>query len=223
MAVEDAVEDQVGERQRRRHPQEHGLDHGHERLVVGVPAVVEDPRLVRHVEDRRDPVVDERGPQPVVVGMRERATVDRRRARSSPSRTPLALSSASCPSSQRGSRSVRWATGCSRPPVSPATTAAPAVPRGHVGGERGQVGVERALPEQTRSSGSTRLRRDRRGRARRPGPTGPSTRAAASRRSRSRRGSPRRCRSRWSPQDWTSPGRCTSASPRRLSRHVSQV
>ena len=44
----------------------------------GVPHVVEHAALIGDVEHRRDAVVHERAPDPVVVGMRKRTTVDER-------------------------------------------------------------------------------------------------------------------------------------------------
>jgi hypothetical protein len=55
---------QIGDSDGRRYPQEDGLEDRDDALVrVGVKGIVNDPGLVGHVEDRRDAVVDECGPE----------------------------------------------------------------------------------------------------------------------------------------------------------------
>ena len=79
MPLERAVQDQVGARERGRGPEEHRVERRHERVVGSVyQHVVERPALVGDVEHRAHAVLDERAPDRVVVGMRQRAAVDER-------------------------------------------------------------------------------------------------------------------------------------------------
>ena len=96
MAFEHPVDDQVGAGERGRGVEEHRVEHGDERVVlIRVPGVVERSGLIGDVEHRRDAVLDERGPDPVQVGVRERLPVDDAPGAIIASRTPPAASVAS--------------------------------------------------------------------------------------------------------------------------------
>ena len=78
-ALERAVQDEVGARERGRGPEEDRVERRQPKSVgLRVPHVVERPALVGDVEHRRDAVLDERAPDRVVIGVRERTAVDER-------------------------------------------------------------------------------------------------------------------------------------------------
>ena len=128
----------------------------------------------------------------VVRRVRQRTTVDERRR---DHREPHAIAREP---RQLGREPVRVPQRHMRDGMHPAGAVgrdgrAPAVPRGHVRGERGEVGVERALPRGARSSGTPSPRRRPSGRAARRARTRPSSRAEVVRRSSTRRAIRRGC------------------------------
>ena len=193
--IERAVQDEVGARERGRRPEEHGLERRQAEVVgLRVPRVVERVGAGR----RRGTPASRRCRRTHARSGRGRDVTadDRRRAPARPSRAARRRVS-SRPSSRVQPVARRaactCATGCTRPSPSVATGRAPTVPRGHVRGERGEVGVERALPEQTEVREHDRLVDTHLGRAGRRAPTRPSSRAEARRRSSTRRAARRGC------------------------------
>ena len=85
MTGQRAVHDQVGERDRWRGRKHDRVDRRHEVVgFVGVPAVRGGALLLTDVEARRHAVLGKRCPQTIVLRVRQRSSVDRGRARSSP-------------------------------------------------------------------------------------------------------------------------------------------
>ena len=148
MTIEDAVEDHVSECDRRRDPDEGRFDRGYEGVLVPrVPAVVEHARLISDVEHRRDTVLHEGGPQLVVIGMTHRSAVDGRRSDHRQLHSgavelgELRLQPLGVAQGEVSDRmQARTRVGDNR--------RAPAIPRRHVRGERGQRRRQATLPQQ---------------------------------------------------------------------------
>ena len=117
-------------------------------LRVGVEGLVEDVRLVGHMEDRRDAVINERRPQPVVVRVGERPAVHRRRG-DHPEPHAGARQSGELGLQPVGVAQREVGHGMETALAVGDDRRAPTVPGGHVGGERGQVRREPTLPQQT--------------------------------------------------------------------------
>ena len=121
--------------------------------------VVERAALVGDVEHGRDAVVDERAPDRVVIGMRERPAVDER-GRDHRELDAVALETRELGrAATSASRNVTCATGCTVPPPSVDDRTAPAVPRRHVRGERRRGRRRACVPTRARSSGTRPPRR----------------------------------------------------------------
>ena len=115
---------------------------------IRVPRVAERAALVGNVEHRRDAVLHERAPDRVVVRMRQRATVDeRRRNHRQVHAVPLESFELGCEPLCVAQSEVRDGMHLAAPVG--AYRAAPPVPCSHVRVQRGEIGVERALPHQT--------------------------------------------------------------------------
>ncbi len=103
--------------------------------------------LIGHVEQRPHSVLHERAPDRLVVGMRERPTVDER------GRDHRELHAVAFQARQLGEQPRLIAQRDVRDRVHSSPTVrrdrrAPPIPRGHVRSERTEIRVERALPQE---------------------------------------------------------------------------
>ena len=161
MTFERAVQDEVGARERGRRSRGtpiRAAARTSRRARCTTPSS-NGAALVGDVEHRRHAVLDERAPDRVVVGMRERPAVDERgrdhRELHAVALEPRELGARA----SAASRSVTCATGCTRPRAVGRDRSAPTVPRGHVRGERGRGRRRACAPTAARSSGTRPPRR----------------------------------------------------------------